>query len=76
MVSLVPSSASCDLLDRRLDTLSPSEREVLELVRRGLSNKEIASARGRSVATVKNQLQSVFLKFGVSSRTRLIAWMR
>jgi DNA-binding NarL/FixJ family response regulator len=74
MVSLVPPPASCDLLNRRLADLSPSELEVLALVRRGLSNKEIAAARGRSVATVKNQLQSVFGKFGVSSRTRLMAW--
>jgi DNA-binding NarL/FixJ family response regulator len=36
----------------------------------------IAAERGRSVATVKNQLQSVFRKFGVTSRTRLIAWTR
>jgi DNA-binding NarL/FixJ family response regulator len=63
-------------LDRRFAELSSAEREVFELVRRGLSNKEIAAERGRSVATVKNQLQAVFQKFGVSSRTRLIAWTR
>jgi DNA-binding CsgD family transcriptional regulator len=71
---LVP--ASCDVVDRRLADLSAAEREVFTLVRRGLSNKEIAQARGRSVATVKNQLGSVFQKFGVTSRTRLIAWTR
>jgi len=82
MVSLNPpprtaaGSSQCDLLGRRFAQLSASEREVVELVQRGLSNKEIASARGRSVATVKNQLASVFQKFGVTSRTRLIAWMR
>jgi DNA-binding NarL/FixJ family response regulator len=67
---------SCDLLDRRLADLSNAERDVFELVRQGLSNKEIAGARERSVATVKNQLQSVFQKLGVSSRYRLIAWTR
>ena len=76
MVSLAPPPASCDVVDQRLAALSASEREVLALVRRGLSNKEIAAARGRSVATVKNQLASVFQKFGVTSRTRLIAWTR
>jgi DNA-binding NarL/FixJ family response regulator len=64
------------LLDRRLAELSASERAVFDLVRQGLSNKEIAAERGRSVATVKNQLQSVFNKFGVNSRGRLIAWTR
>jgi DNA-binding NarL/FixJ family response regulator len=76
MVSLTQSSTFSDILDRRLADLSAAEREVFDLVRRGLSNKEIAAERGRSVATVKNQLQSVFQKFGVSSRTRLIAWTR
>lgn len=69
-------TSQCDLLGRRFAELSASEREVVELVQRGLSNKEIACARGRSVATVKNQLASVFQKFGVTSRTRLIAWTR
>jgi DNA-binding NarL/FixJ family response regulator len=76
MVSLVHSPASCDVLEHRLTSLSLSEREVYNLVQRGLSNKEIAAARGRSVATVKNQLQSIFQKLGVNSRWRLIAWAR
>jgi len=76
MVSMAHSPASCDIMDRHLETLSAAELEVFELVRRGLSNKEIATARGRSVATVKNQLASVFQKFGVSSRARLIASTR
>jgi len=76
MVSLIQSSSSCDVLDHRLAELSATEREVFDFVRRGLSNKEIAAERGRSVATVKNQLQSVFRKFGVTGRTRLIAWTR
>jgi DNA-binding CsgD family transcriptional regulator len=70
------TASQCDLLDRRVAELTAAERDVFELVRQGLSNKEIAATRGRSAATVKNQLQSVFLKFGVSSRYRLIAWTR
>jgi len=76
MLSLAQFAPTCDVVDQRLAELSASEREVFDLVQRGLSNKEIAAARGRSVATVKNQLQSIFLKFGVTSRTRLIAWTR
>lgn len=78
MVSLshrpVSAPARDYAVNRQLPDLSASEREIFELVRRGLSNKEIASARGRSVATVKNQLASVFQKCGVDSRWRLIAW--
>jgi DNA-binding CsgD family transcriptional regulator len=82
MVSLISnrqvdvSNDRCDLLGHRLAELSDAEREVFELARQGLSNKEIADARGRSVPTVKNQLQAVFLKLGISSRCRLIAWTR
>ena len=53
--------------------LSPAEHEVLALLRQGLSNKEIAVVRGRSVATVKNQVSVCLDKLGVDSRTRLMA---
>jgi len=70
------SDSAGDLLGRRLAGLSVSERAVCDLLRQGLSNKEIAAARGRSALTVKNQLRSIFRKIGVSSRSRLIAWTR
>ena len=41
-------------------------------VARGLSNKEIADELGKSPATVKNQLVSVYRKLGVKSRIRLM----
>ncbi len=41
----------------------------------GLSNREIASALGKSEATVKNQVSTCLGKFGVSSRARLIAFL-
>jgi DNA-binding NarL/FixJ family response regulator len=59
-----------------LAELSEAERAVFDLARQGLSNKEIAAARGRSLATVKNQLQAVFQKLDVPGRCRLIAWHR
>jgi DNA-binding NarL/FixJ family response regulator len=80
MLSRAPAAFSSDVLvrgdslTRRQATLTTAEADVLDLVRQGLSNKEIAAARGRSVATVKHQLQSVFGKCGVNSRTRLIVW--
>ncbi|MBL4847578.1 MAG: helix-turn-helix transcriptional regulator [Planctomycetes bacterium] len=50
---------------------SPRERDVANWVRRGLSNKEIASELGTSPQTVKRQLSSVFRKSQVESRTEL-----
>ena len=51
-----------------LRKLSKTEEELLRWVAAGRSNREIASLRARSVATVRNQLHSIFVKLGVSSR--------
>ncbi|MEZ4220611.1 MAG: helix-turn-helix transcriptional regulator [Polyangiaceae bacterium] len=55
-----------------LRELTPAEREVVALVCRGCSNKEIASQRGTSVNTVGNQLAAVYGKLGVASRFELV----
>jgi NarL family two-component system response regulator LiaR len=50
--------------------LTPREREVLELIGRGLSNKLIARELGVSEKTVKNHVTHVLEKLGVSDRTQ------
>jgi DNA-binding NarL/FixJ family response regulator len=60
---------------RRAD-LSAREREVLGLLARGLSNREIARALFLSEATVKTHLIHVYDKLGVESRTAAIAAAR
>ncbi|PTX91467.1 helix-turn-helix transcriptional regulator [Opitutus sp. ER46] len=55
-----------------LARLSGAERELVPLLRRGLANKEIATALGKSVPTIKKQLHSILAKAGVPSRARLI----
>lgn len=49
--------------------LSPRELEILQLVARGASNKEIAQRLFISTNTVKVHLRNIFSKIGVSSRT-------
>jgi DNA-binding NarL/FixJ family response regulator len=54
--------------------LTAREREVLELVRDGLANKQIARRLGISERTVKAHLTSVFSAIGVSDRTAAALW--
>lgn len=51
--------------------LTPAERETLRLARAGMSNRQIAEARGVSINTVRTQVSSVMAKLGVDGRGRL-----
>lgn len=50
--------------------LSPREMEILELVTKGLSNKEIAYKLGISHQTVKNHMTAILRKLRVDDRTQ------
>ena len=50
--------------------LTPRELDVLRLVARGHSNKQIAVALGIGESTVKTHLLKIFEKLGVTDRTR------
>jgi DNA-binding NarL/FixJ family response regulator len=52
--------------------LSERELEVLQLVARGLSNKEVARAIGRTDETVKIHLKNIFAKLDVADRTEAV----
>jgi DNA-binding NarL/FixJ family response regulator len=56
--------------------LTPREREIVVLVCEGHSNAEIARQLNQSVLTIKTQLNSVFGKTGVKSRTKLMTLLR
>ena len=51
-----------------LPSLTPREEQVLELLGRGLSNKEIAKAIGVSPETVKDHVERVYQKLEVRDR--------
>jgi DNA-binding NarL/FixJ family response regulator len=52
--------------------LTQRETEVVRLVARGLSNREIAEVIGRSDETVKLHLKNIFSKLGVADRTEAV----
>jgi len=51
-------------------SLSPREMEILHLIARGRSNKEIAHELGISRQTVKNHMTSILRKLAVNDRTQ------
>jgi FixJ family two-component response regulator len=58
-------------LQRRLTTLTPREKDVLDLIMAGLSNKVIAKRLGLSLRTVESRRQRIFQKTKCSSVAEL-----
>jgi DNA-binding NarL/FixJ family response regulator len=61
-------------VDAELETLTPREREVLQLIARGYRYKEIAARLHLSVKTVEAHVSSVLRKLQLSSRHELTRW--
>jgi len=55
-----------------LEILTQREMDILKLVTRGLSNKEIADELFLSLRTVQGHVGSIFSKIGVGSRTEAV----
>jgi DNA-binding NarL/FixJ family response regulator len=53
---------------RAFDQLTPRQREVLDYLARGLSNKQIASALGMSSGTTRTHVAAVLRVLGVRNR--------
>lgn len=56
--------------------LSPREREILEFLKIGLSNADVADALAISGHTVKDHIRAIYTKLGVDNRVQAarIAW--
>ena len=56
----------------RIEDMPERQRQILELLAKGKSNKQIADELSIALPTVKNHLSVLFRKYGVSNRVRLL----
>lgn len=55
-----------------VEELTARESELLKLITRGLSNKEVAAEMKLSIRTVQGNVQELFKKLGANSRTEAV----
>lgn len=68
----VPAEICRRLTNRVVSQLSPRELEVLALIGKGKSNKEIAAALHLVEGTVKIHVTNILAKLGVADRTQAV----
>ena len=61
-----------DLYERKRVELTGREREVVDLLRKGMSTRSIADLLGISAVTVRRHVSAVHGKLGVNSRAELL----
>lgn len=60
--------------EQQTASLKPTERQIVALVGRGMSNKEIAGKLSLSEGTVRNSLSIILSKLALRDRTQLAIW--
>lgn len=68
----IPREVASRMSQRIHSDMSPRELEVLRLIARGRSNKEIAAELGIVEGTVKAHVTNIFGKLGAADRTQAI----
>ena len=74
--ALAPNPETRGLFSKDAETLTTTEKNVLDLYLEGRSAKEIAEILNLSVNTIKTHNRHIFIKLNVSSRNELLALAR
>jgi LuxR family maltose regulon positive regulatory protein len=72
LLTLQGSPDSASQIPGRYESLTEREQEILQMVSKGFSNREIASGLFVSLGTVKKHLNNIFGKLDVKNRTQAV----
>jgi DNA-binding NarL/FixJ family response regulator len=72
--ALLFTSSASDVDARRFEFLTPREREIVQLVAEGFSNKEVSARLALSIKTVETHRCAAMRKAGVSSTADLVRY--
>jgi LuxR family transcriptional regulator, maltose regulon positive regulatory protein len=67
------SEVAAEALSEPVEALSPRERNILERIGQGRSNKDIARDLGIAPETVKSHIKNIFIKLGVEKRAHAVS---
>lgn len=70
---VVANLQSQQVRNQKANTLTSRERDVMELVAKGLADKQIADRLGISLLTVNSHLKNIYAKLDVHSRAEAVS---
>lgn len=71
MATRIRTEAAMDQFLKRFN-ISTREKEVILLILKGMSNKEIESHLYIALCTVRNHIYNIYKKLGIQNRSQLI----